>query len=265
MRERFCGAAAVIALTALTASSHAGLIVDFNRDAGGENTNPLNGLSARATFDIDGLAMTILLENTSTGAPDGFDVSDSLLVSIGFDLGDVRIVSSESAVIGVGSFGLGAWSARGEGDAVNEEWAWTNDGGGDRLESFAQVISTSNGFGSGIHTRFDGVENGNVGGPFGGIAPTPLLFDVPDAQHAVSNAILFSLTLSDTLSQLELERVANRAIVEFGSDTRYLGAPGPSAVALLLLAGLARRRRRRTLCELAGGEQARHSDEDRRG
>jgi len=243
MKKSLCGAAAVVVIAA---SSHAGFVVDYTRDAGGHNMNPLNGLSARATFDLDDVAMTVLVENTSTGAPDGFDVADSLLTSIAFNLVDgVTILHGESAVIGAGSFGLGTWAKLGAGDAVNEEWAWTNDGGGDRLESFAQVLSTSEGFGSGTHTRFDGIVNGNVQGPFGGIASTPPLFDIPDSQRSVRNSILFSFTLSDTLSQLELERVANRSIVEFGSDTRYLAVPGPSGAAMIVLCGLAGRRRAR--------------------
>jgi hypothetical protein len=233
----------VAAALAVAASTHAAFIVDYTQDLGGGS---LDGLAARATFDIVGTELTVLLENTSTGAPVGFEVSDSLLVSVAFNLtGGVHIVNGESALIGPGSVGLGRWSDRAAGDAVNEEWAWTNDGAGDELEAFAQGLSTSNGFGSGTHTRFDGVQGGGVSGPFGGIAAAPPVIDVPGPQRAVSNSILFTLTLSGTLSDADLATIANTSIVEYGSDARYVMVPGPSVLALLLLAGLGARRRSR--------------------
>jgi hypothetical protein len=241
---RFTGFVAVAALMAGVSS--ADVVVNYTLDAGGNNTDPLNGLAARATWALSGTTLTILLENTSTGVPDSFDVSDSLLVSLGFNLlHGVSIVSGDSATIGAGSVGLGLWGARVAGDSVAEEWIWTNDFGGDLMEPFAQVISTSNGQGGGDVTTFDGILNGNVGGPFGGIAADPPHRAVPGQQPAVSDSIFFSLTLSDILSDDDLEEIALKAIVEFGSDARYLKVPGPAAIALFGLAGLTRSRRRR--------------------
>jgi len=243
---RFTGFVAVAALVAGAASGGVVVVVDYTVDAGGNNTDPLNGLAARATWTLSGTSLTILLENTSAGVPDSFEVSDSLLVSLGFNLlHDVTITSGDSAVIGAGSVGLGLWGARVAGDSVAEQWIWTNDFGGDLMEPFAQVISTSNGQGGGDVTTFDGILNGNVGGPFGGIAADPPHRTVPDRQPAVSDSIFFSLTLSDILSENDLEEIALKSIVEFGSDARYLKVPGPAAIALFGLAGLARSRRRR--------------------
>ena len=110
--------------------SAAQIRMEYFFDAGGGNPNPLNGLSAAATFDMQDVHLTILLENTSTGLPDGFDTSDALLVSLGMNLTGVEILSGDAALIAPGSIGLGAWSSLAEGDSVAEEWLWTNDFGG---------------------------------------------------------------------------------------------------------------------------------------
>ncbi len=226
------------------ASVRADVIVDYVFDAGGNNSSALNGLAARATFQLSGTQLAILLENTSTGVPDGFEVSDSLLVSLGFNLPEgVWITQGNAAVIGPGSVGLGSWSSRVAGDSVAEEWIWTNDFGGDLMESYAQVISTSSGQGGGTVTRFDG-GSGTVDGPFGGIAANPPLLVVPGSQPAVSNAIHFDVTLNTTLSESDLAAVAHAGIVEFGSDARYLTTtPEPASLALLILGAVVRRRR----------------------
>ena len=224
----------------------AGIIVHYGTDAGGTNTNPLNGLAASASFRVDGLPLPIVVTNTSTGVPGGAEVSDSLLVSLGFNLGDgISIVSGNSAVIGAASIGLGAWAGLGPGDSVADQWLWTNDGGGDLLESFSQVISTSMGQGGGDTFSFDGTADPNVGGPFGGIAAAPPIINVPGSQRAVSNSIEYRLTLSAVLSQSQLLQIAGSSIVEFGSDYQYLAVPAPGSLTLLLVAGVATRLRRR--------------------
>jgi hypothetical protein len=223
------------------------IVVNYTVDAGGNNNAPLNGLSASASFQASGATLTILLTNTSSGAPAGADVSDSLLVSLAFNLpSGVHIASGDSARIGPGSVGLGAWAGRGPGDSVAEEWLWTNDFGGDLLEAFRQVISTSQGQGGGQTTSFAGEADPNVDGPFGGIAAAPPLFAVPASKPAVSNGIEFVLTLDRALGAAELQALAAGSIVEFGSDFRYLAAiPSPGSLSLLLLAGIAARSPRR--------------------
>ena len=242
---------AVVALSVSILSSgtvNAGVVVvDYTVDAGGKNSEPLNGLAARATWDINGTQLTITLENTSTGIPNGFKASDQLVVSLGFNLPKgTNISSGDSALIAAGASGLGIWSPRGPGDSVAEEWLWTNEFGGDVMEAWRQIISTSSGQGAGNHTTFDGKLNGDVNGPFGGIAAAPPFVEIPNNRPAVSDGIVFTLTLSDPLTSDQLIAVANGSIVEFGSDMQYLGVPAPGAVGLLALAGaLGRGRRRR--------------------
>jgi hypothetical protein len=222
----------------------ADIIVNYGLDGGGTNQDPLNGLAARATFALAGTHLSVLLEDTSTGVPASFDTADSLLVSVGLNLpGGVYIVGGNSAVIGPGSHGLGSWSSRVAGDSVAEQWLWTNDFGGDLMEAYAQVISTSSGQGGGTVTRFDG-QNGTVGGPFGGIAADPPWRSIPDNQPAVGDSILFELTLSDTLSAAQLGAAANASIVEYGSDARYLLVPEPAGLLLAALGLCASRARR---------------------
>lgn len=236
--------AALACLAAFAAVARADVIVKYTLDAGGNNHEPLDGLSARATFSLSGMHLSILLENTSTGVPASFEVSDSLLVSLGFNLpAHVWIAGGDAARIAPGAHGLGSWSPRGAGDSVAEEWIWTNQYGGDLMKTYAQVLSTSSGQGGGIVTRFDG-GSGTVDGPFGGIAAAPPLLTVPDQQPAVSSAIAFDLTLTLGLSDAQLAQVTRNSIVEFGSDARYLRTPEPAA-AVLALAGLAFGRRSR--------------------
>jgi len=238
-----------VALLLPAAASPATLIVDYTLDAGGSNPNPLNGLAAQATWRAEGTTLTITLRNTSTGVPIGADVADSLLVSLAFDLGEgISITGGIHAILGIGSTGLGAWSGLVAGDSVADQWLWTNDGGGDLLESFANIISTSNGQGAGDTFSFTGVANPNVGGPFGGIAAAPPLLAVPGSQQAVTDSIEFRLTLNAVLTQSQLAAIAGAAVVEFGSDYQYLGVPAPGALPLLVIGGvpfLARRRRER--------------------
>lgn len=233
----------VFGLLCLPQIATADLIVSYALDGGGNNAAPLNGLAARATFSMPRSdALTILLENTSTGLPDGFEVSDSLLVSLGLNL-PVDILSGDAAVIGPNGHGLGTWSTRGPGASVAEQWLWTNDYGGDLMESWRQVISTSNGQGGGTTARFDGLS-GTVDGPFGGIAADPPLLGIPANQPAVAGAIRFDLTLTGPLTDDALQAAALGSIVEFGSDARYLQAiPEPASALLLALAGLLARRR----------------------
>ncbi|UCD74563.1 MAG: hypothetical protein JSV91_12335 [Phycisphaerales bacterium] len=236
--------AAVVALCACSSAPAETVTVYYTLDAGGWNPNPLNGMTAKATWTLEGEILSILLENDSTGIPDGAMVADSLLVSLGFNLlDDVLITSGDTAVIGEGSYGLGIWSDRGPGDSVAEEWLWTNEYGGDLMLPYAQVISTSMGQDEGMSYLFGGGEP-FVNGPFGGIAADPPLTEWPDDQPGVADSILFTLTLSGGLQPGQLQYIADNSIVEYGSDFQYLIVPAPATLSVLLLSLGMRRRRR---------------------
>jgi hypothetical protein len=236
---------ALVACIVLSSTASASILVHYTVAAGGTNADPLNGMVASALFDISGGQLTILMENVSTGTPVGATAADSLLVSLGFNLpGDVTIFSGDSALIGPGSDGVGLWDGLVEGDNVGDQWLWTNDGGGDELGIYSQVISTSQGHGGADTWSFNGEPDPLVSGPFGGIAADPPLINIPADKPAVSDSILFTLTLSDTLTSGQLESIAFGSMVEFGSDFQYLTVPAPPALSAMLLALLHRRRRR---------------------
>lgn len=197
-------------------------------------TAPLNGLSARATYTLlSSTQLQILLENTSTGVPAGFEVSDSLIVSLGFNLpGGVEFQSGDVSVIGPGSVGIGSWSVLSAGDTVADQWVWSNEGAGDLLQSFSQVVTTSNGLGGASATHFTG-GSGNISGPFGGIAASPPHIALPGSEPAASDSILFALTLTGALTEQQLAGVFMDSIVEYGSDMQYL-TPVPSPTSAVL-------------------------------
>jgi hypothetical protein len=242
----FRGAALAVAILLPTAACPATIIVDYVANAGGNNLNPINGLAAQATWRTDGATLAITLKNTSIGVPIDAMVADSLLVSLAFNLGDgISITSGDHAVIGLGSSGLGTWSGRLAGDSVADQWLWTNAGGGDLLQSFANIISTSSGQSGGDTFSFTGDLNPDTGGPFGGIAADPPLLAFPGAQHGVSDSIDFELTLNTVLTQSQLQAIAGGAVVEFGSDYQYLSVPAPGTLAMLVIGALTSSRRRR--------------------
>ncbi|MBN2447182.1 MAG: hypothetical protein JXO22_10675, partial [Phycisphaerae bacterium] len=88
-----------------------------------------------------------------------------------------------------------------------------------------------------------GGGSGNVSGPYGGITAAPPLVTIPSSKPAVSNGILFDLTLTGTLTEAELYDVAHTGMIEFGSDQRYLTAPEPLSLVMVALASLVLRRR----------------------
>ena len=233
----------------IAACAQATTIVNYGVDGGGNNMAPLGGLTARATFSASTDQLAILLENTSTGLPAAFEVGDSLLVSLGLNLpAGIDIASGNAAVIGPGSHGLGSWSGWTPGTSVAAQWLWTNDFGGDLMNfgeplACRQVISTSEGQGSGSTTLFGG-GSGNVDGPFGGMTADPPLLSVPSSKPAVCDSILFTLTLSSSLTEMTLGDVAQNSVIEFGSDARYLLVPEPAGVLSALFAMTLFRRRR---------------------
>jgi len=239
-------AATAVAVLALSASAPANVTVNYTVDAGGNNDQGDSGLSASAEFSIVGTELTIKLTNTSAGVPASALAADSLLASLAFDLLDgITITSGDSAEIAAGSVGLGAWGGETAGFNVGDQWTWTNDGGGDLLAAYTQVISTSQGAGGATTMSFNGELNPNVMGPFGGIAASPPLVAIPGTSEAVSDTISFTMTLSGTLTKDQLQAIADGSVVEFGSDYQYLSVPTPGTLGLLAVAFLGRRKRSR--------------------
>lgn len=249
--QSFC-AGVIGATLALTAGAQGGIIiVDHTLDVSG--AEDAEGMSARTTWEIDGTTLTILLENTSTSSRPGRGISDELITSLGFDLGDVWIVSGDSAVVGPDSHGLGRWSAFGPGDSVADEWLWSNldgesaddwmDGAG--AFGIHQIISTSMGVGGATRTDFNG-DRAHVNGPFGGIASQNPEHPFNGNQRAVSTGILFQLTLNDTIDMAGLLDIAEGSVAGFGSGSQQfivVPAPGPlGLIAIAILFAMPRRR-----------------------
>lgn len=227
----------------LCTGASADVIVNYTVDLGGLNPNPLNGLAAKGTFSINGNQLKIVLQNTSTGVPIGFDSAAQLLTSVGMNLPTgLKFSSGDSSTISPGSIGVGSWSGLLAGADVSDMWAWTNDGGGDLLRSYHQVVSTSASSKNEVKFLPGGLSP--LDGPWGGMTANPPILGVPSSKPAVSDSITFLLTLNGTMTEAQLEAVANASIVEFGSDERYLGVPEPASIVLLGLAGLVLMRRR---------------------
>lgn len=220
------------------------VVVDYTVPAGGSNQNPLNGLSARATASLTagGTGLRIVLQNTSTGLPDGFDANASLLVSLGMNLG-VDFASLDSASISPGSRGVGAWSRLGAGAPLVDAWATSNGGAAGLPGSYAQVLSADLA-GMAQIARF---WPDQFGGSLTGIAADPVLKHIPRYQRAVSDSVLFEFTLETGITEAELRAALQGSVVEFGSDDQFLTppnvvipAPGAAVLAALGLAALRR-------------------------
>ncbi len=208
--------------------ARADIVVDYSQFAGGRGGDAPGGLSARATFRTSGTKLRVLLENTSTSTPSGFSVEDSLLTSLALNL-PVPFASGDFAEVAPGSRGLGAWSYLREGDSVAKQWLWTNSGASDVLANYSQVISTSK-ENKELSRRFDGTKAA-VKGAYGGIAA--LDESVRRGRLAISNSIVFQVTLAGELSEEQLRAALRGSKVEFGNDARYL-QPVPSPGAALL-------------------------------
>lgn len=245
-RENLGGAATqrilLCAALALAANAaRADVVVDF---APSDAQTPQQlGLSARATFDVTDTTLTILLENTSDVyqrllQPSVRRRTDTLVTSLGFQLPEgTTVVSGDSAVLGGRSTGVGRWGdMRNDGRRLEREWTWTNDGGADRLSPFDQVVTTLSRHDVGESWRFDGSPAGRVRRSWGGIAP--LGARVTGQQRAVSNSILFTMTLSGPLDDSDLWSAARNSLVEFGAGGSFLEPQSIPAPGALLLSGL---------------------------
>ncbi|MFG0252700.1 MAG: XDD4 family exosortase-dependent surface protein [Phycisphaerales bacterium JB038] len=203
-----------------------------------------SGLAVEAEFTLlDPTTLEIRLCNISTAVPGDFDNSDQILTGIswdfglpGMDPGDVTIVGG-SVLIGGSShamnFDTGAY---GPGDDVSGEYGYSNIGTTGMLPNMLT--------GNESHaTPFGGLNldgSDGLNGPQGGMVADPLLVDL-GGLGAIHNEIIATLYLSAPLSSLDF-LYDTGVIAEFGSDAKFIPAPGSAL--LLGLSALAARRRR---------------------
>ncbi len=201
-----------------------------------------SGLSATADFSLNNPhELKIVLTNTSTGVPAGFDNSDQLLTGISFDLG-VPDITGGSVVIGPDAADISinfdnVVSQLGNGDDVSSEWGFGNSGGTGMLVNMvstntAQMTAFSSG------PNLDGPAG--LDGPQGGLLANPGIVDL-GGLGAIQNSVVITLNLNSDLSDLGF--LENGVIVEYGSDAAFV--PEPTTVALLVLGSISLIRRRR--------------------
>lgn len=202
-----------------------------------------SGLSATADFSlINPDELEIVLTNTSTGVPAGFDNSDQLLTGISFDLGGLEIIGG-NVVIGPDAADMSinfdnVVSQLGNGDDVSSEWGYGNNvtTTGMLLNMVSVNTSQMTAFSSG--PNLDGPEN--LDGPQGGLLANPSIFDL-GGLGAIQNSVVITLNLNSDLSDLGF--LENGVIVEYGSDAAFI--PEPTTVALLALGSISLIRRGR--------------------
>ena len=197
-----------------------------------------NGLSATATFALlnGGSTLQIALKNTSTAVPAGFDSSDHLLTSIGFNLGGVSILKSGSAVhIGASSQSLGFDSgSHGPGSNVSGEFGFGNGGTTD----FGSLVNFVSAMQAGT-TRFNGPNLDGpkvLNGPQGGLVSAANASEI-GGLGAIQDEVIFTLNLDGILTDLSF--LANGTRIEFGSDHYYLDGTMTSTAVLIPLPGAA--------------------------
>ncbi len=207
-------------------------------------TDP-SGLSAEAEFTlINPTTLEVRLRNTSTDVPDGFDSSDQILTGVSWDFGQVGIHASDPEITG-GSVLIGAASqslnfstgSYGAGHDVSGEYGFGNANGSGALINFVSGNTAgATPFGG---PNLDGPAN--IDGPQGGLVANPALVAL-GGLGAIQDEIVATLTLDQALSDLQF-LYDNFVRVEFGSDAAFITTPEPGTLALLVLGGLALRRR----------------------
>lgn len=202
-----------------------------------------SGLSATADFSlIDSDELKIVLTNTSTGMPAGFDNSDQLLTGISFDLGGLEIIGG-NVIIGPDAadmsinFDAGQF---GQGDDVSSEWGYGNNVTTTGMLVNMVSVNTSQMTAFSPGPNLDGPEN--LGGPQGGLLANPGIVDL-GGLGAIQNSVVITLSLNSDLSGLGF--LENGVIVEYGSDAAFI--PEPTTVALLVLGSISLIRRKSTV------------------
>lgn len=185
-----------------------------------------DGLSGTADFSIVGTNLVIVLTNTSTDVPSGFDNSDQLLTSIAFDLPDSMTITGGSVAVGTGStayFDTGTYGAAYD---ISGEYGYGNSGttGFGTLVNYVSAMEAGTTAFSGTNLDGPAVLDGPQGGLTNGIIPLGGL-------GAVQNSVLITLNLSGTLSNLDF--LDDGVIIEFGSDAAFVPVPEPATLLLV--------------------------------
>jgi hypothetical protein len=196
-----------------------------------------DGLSATADFSLnpDGYDLGIVLTNTSTDIPSGFDNADSLLTSISFDLGSNSIISGIAFTGGsVLSFDTTPPSTGPGGTFdVSQEYGFGNSGTTGLLNNYVSAMEA--GTTKFVSGNLDGPDELN--GPQAGLSNDvyEAFFGSSNPLGRINDSVTFWLNLDVSLSDLSF--LQKGAIVEWGSDAAHTPVPEPATM-LLLSSGL---------------------------
>jgi len=199
-----------------------------------------SGLGATATFTLIGpMELEVVLTNTSTGVPYGFNNSDQLLTGISFDLSGPQIIGG-TVVIGpdIGDHSLNFdIGPLGNGADVSSEWGYGNSGSTGMLANMVSTnVSHMVPFSNGLN--LDGPAS--LDGPQGGLIADPVVVYLGEGLGAIQNSIVITLNLGgDGLRNMSF--LDNGVIAEFGSDAAFI--PEPATICLLGLGSLSLIRR----------------------
>lgn len=241
MKKKTLVGAVAAAACGLGSAASANVVFNFSDGA-------YPGLSAQADFTLlDATTIQIVLTNTSTGAPAGFDEAGQILTGISWDfepagLAMLTQIVGGSVLIGPGSqsvnFSTGTY---GPGTDVSGEYGFGNMDGTGALPNFVSSnTAQATPFGG---ANLDGPASND--GPQGGLIANPAAIPL-SGLGAIQNQVVMTVNLSDPISDLDF-LAANGVRVEFGSDAAFITVPGPGTAASVLGVGLlafGRRRRR---------------------
>lgn len=205
-----------------------------------------SGLSAEVEFTLlNPTTLEVRVQNTSTGAPMGFDSADQLLTGVSWDTGDLGINLGDPEIVG-GSIVIGPTSsslnfdtgAYGPGTNVGGEWGYGNmDGSGGLPNMISGNTAQVTAFGG---PNLDGPAS--IDGPQAGLVASPEVVGL-GGLGAIQDEVIATLTISEPLSDLQF-LYDHFVRVEFGSDAAFLETPEPTTIVLLGAGALALLRRR---------------------